>query len=401
MPVLLIAVFIDLVGFGIIVPILPFIAKAYGGSAFTGTALISIYSLMTFLSGPIWGRLSDRIGRKPALMFTFMGAVISYITLAHADSLAMLFLARGMSGAMAGNVGVVMASIADRTHEGNRGRALGWLGGVFGLGFAVGPGLGGLLGSMGSGPAIYLPGLTAAGLSLTAFILTAVLMRESHPLKADTDITPDSTGAPGAADVAPAAPPMRLSLLFTTPTRGLLFAMFTLLAVGQSITFSITPFWAESALGWSEREVGFLMMAVGLMVAAVQTFALGPIFRAVGEARALMGGMGLALAGAAIISFGGGTVWSAIIGFPLTMTGMTAGFPALNSIVSMRTGSRDQGAALGLANGMSALGRVAGPLSAGSLFSAATPALPFLVLSVMACAILAWASGQIGRERGG
>lgn len=141
MPVIIFAVFIDLLGFGIIIPILPFLTLKYGGDAFIGAALMSIYSLATFAAGPIWGRLSDRIGRRPALAATFFGSTIAYIMLAMSDSLVMLFVARAMSGMMAGNVGIAMAAMADLTDEKNRGRAMGLIGASFGLGFAFGPSL--------------------------------------------------------------------------------------------------------------------------------------------------------------------------------------------------------------------------------------------------------------------
>ena len=148
MPALLLPVFVDLIGFGIVLPLQPFYAQAYGASPGTVTLVAASYTAMQFVFAPLWGRLSDRVGRKPVLLATSAGACIGYLALAHTDSLLGLFLARAFGGAMAGNIGVAHAYMAELVGPDRRARAMGRVGAAAGLGFVAGPAIGGLL----SGP---------------------------------------------------------------------------------------------------------------------------------------------------------------------------------------------------------------------------------------------------------
>ena len=385
MPVILFAVFIDLLGFGIIVPILPFLTMKYGGDPLMGTALISIYSLTAFIMGPVWGRLSDKIGRRPALAFTFFGATIAYVALGFAESLLMLFIARAMSGATAGNIGIVMAAMADVSDEANRGKAMAKIGAAFGLGFAFGPGIGGVLSSVDANGDVNIlyAGLTAAALSFTAMILTAVFVPETSP------------GKHGSRENGPLP---HWTTVVRQPGQILLFAMFIITAIGQSISFSIAPFWANTMLGWDAEMVGYLMMMAGVCVFFLQMFAVGPLFKSVGEIRALMIGVTVHILGCLILVCCEPTTTTAVIGFPLIMGGLTLAFPALNSLVSRRTCKNQQGTALGISNGFSALGRIAGPVAAGTVFIA-NEAAPFYIAVGAASLVLVWAFYEIKKQR--
>lgn len=376
MPVILFAVFIDLLGFGIIVPVLPFIVLNFGGDSVSGMALVSIYSLAAFIMGPIWGRFSDKFGRKPALAGTFLGATISYVTLGLADTLLLLFLARAMSGAMAGNIGIVMAAMADVTTEENRGKAIGWIGAAFGLGFALGPGIGGILSTIGGGgePNIFWAGMTAASLSFTAMILTTIFVPETNKKKTDGEEHKDAP---------------KWTSVFKQPGQTALLAMFIITAIGQSISFAITPFWAERVLGWNSAQVGYLLMASGGCVFFIQLFAIGPLFKKFGEVKSLGLALGFHLIGVAIILYGPAEPITAILGFPIIMSGMTLTFPALNSLVSRRTDERLQGTALGISNGLSSLGRIAGPITAGTVFTASVAA-PFYIIATTGIVVIFW-----------
>jgi len=385
MPVILFAVFIDLLGFGIIVPILPFLTIKYGGDPLMGTALISIYSLTAFLMGPIWGRLSDKIGRRPALAFTFFGAALAYISLGFAESLLMLFIARAMSGATAGNIGIVMAAMADISEEADRGKAMGKIGAAFGLGFAFGPGIGGVLSSVDKNGDVNIlyAGLLAAFLSFTAMVLTAFFVPETNPHKIKThDIT----------DLLP-----HWTSVIRHPGQILLYAMFILTAIGQSISFSIAPFWANKMLNWNAEMVGYMMMLAGVCVFFLQMWAVGPLFKAIGEVKALMCGVSVHITGCLILICCEATTLTAIIGFPLIMGGLTLAFPALNSLVSRRTCKNLQGTALGISNGFSALGRIAGPVAAGSVFIT-NVAAPFYIAIIAAVLVLIWSLVEVKRQ---
>ena len=179
MLVLLLTVFIDLIGFGIILPILPFYAQAFDATPVQIALLVAIYSAVQIISSPIWGRLSDRYGRKVILLSTLTGGAISYLWFGFAGSLASLFAARALSGAMAGNIGVAQAFMADISTKEDRAGAMGRLGAAFGLGFVVGPALGGLLIGVQPGTADFsLPCLVAAGISATAVLLGLARLRE-------------------------------------------------------------------------------------------------------------------------------------------------------------------------------------------------------------------------------
>jgi len=382
MPVILFAIFIDLLGFGIIVPILPFLTEEFGGDALTGTALISIYSLFAFMMGPVWGRFSDKFGRRPALAGTFLGASISYVVLGLADTLLLLFIARALSGAMAGNVGIAIAAIADVTTEENRGKAMAKVGAAFGLGFAFGPGIGGILSGIDgdSEVGILAAGLTAAALSFTAMTLAAFFMPETSPGKLTDKDTEEKLP--------------HWTKVIRQPGQLMLFAMFIVTAVAQSVSFAITPWWAKEVLDWDAMQVGYLLMASGVAVFFLQMFAVGPLFKHFGEVKSLMLGVGLNLLGCFCIVFCEPSAAIAIISFPLIMGGLTLSFPALNSLVSRRTSKNLQGTALGMSNGFSALGRVAGPIAAGTIFSTSTNA-PFLIVAGAALLMLIWSTREI------
>ncbi len=391
MPAILFAIFIDLLGFGIIVPILPFLVAPYAGTvviggtvvdeATLGAALFSIYSLTAFAAGPLWGRLSDRIGRRPALAGTFLGAMICYLVLAFSDSLLTLFIARAFSGAMAGNVGIAMAAMADLTDESNRGRAMGLLGAVFGLGFAFGPLIGGYLSSLGGTADIMIPGLLASGLSLLACFMACFFMPETRQDKKEGDVS--LLTKPSWTE------------FISTPAQVALFAMFIVTSAGQAMAFTIMPFWTKDLLFWTQREVGYLMGAIGLCIAAIQSLATGPLFKSIGEIRSLLLGAGVHLIGCAVILFLPGSLTVALIAFPLMMAGMTLSFPALNSLLSQRTEKNRQGAALGLSSGLSALGRVAGPLAAGLLYVSTAPGPLFQAMAVTSGMLLGWSLWEL------
>src|SRR5205085_6464960 len=182
MPILLLIVFIDLVGFGLVIPLLPFYAERFGASPLQMTLLFAVYSLMSMLAAPLWGRLSDRIGRRPVLMASMAAAALAYLWLGFATQLWMVFAARAFAGACAGNIAAAQAYIADVTPPEKRARGMGMIGAAFGLGFIVGPVLGGLLAGDDLATAdLATPGLIAAGLSFIAFLGVVLLLPESLP----------------------------------------------------------------------------------------------------------------------------------------------------------------------------------------------------------------------------
>src|SRR5215831_15358176 len=182
MPTLFLIVFVDLVGFGLVIPLLPFYAVRFGASPQEVTLLLAVYSLMQLFAAPLWGRLSDRVGRRPVLMISMAASVLAYLWIGAATAAWMLFAARALAGACAGNIAAAQAYIADITKPEDRAKGMGVIGAAFGLGFIIGPAFGGLL--AGNNPAaadIETPAWVAAGLSFVALCGVVVVLPESLP----------------------------------------------------------------------------------------------------------------------------------------------------------------------------------------------------------------------------
>lgn len=386
--VLLLCLFIDLVGFGIILPILPFIVQSFGGGELMGGLLFASYSLTAAFAGPLWGRLSDRIGRKRALMLTLAGASLSYVALGLAHTVLMIFLARAFSGAMAGNVGVVMAAMADLTSERQRTRAMGLIGVSFGLGFATGPGIAAVMATFAGADALAFSAYAAALLSLSAFILAAMTL---PPMTAPLPQT-------GGALAASAIPGFRSFV--DSPQKAGLMLQFVLYATIQSMVFAMSGFWASDIWGWNERQVGFLMTGVGVVVAALQGFVVAPLAERIGEIRTYLIALLSSISGSLLLVFLGSHLFATLLAFPLMMGGMTLAYPVLNSIVSRRHQSHVQGAALGLANGFSSTGRVVGPMLGGWLMVGMGSSSPFIASLALAMLGVLWVAGEIRAGRG-
>src|ERR1700730_17714988 len=182
MPILFLIVFVDLVGFGLIIPLLPFYAERFGASPQQVTILMAVYSLMAMLAAPVWGRLSDRIGRRPVLMASMLAAALAYLWLGLCSALWVLFAARALAGACAGNIAAAQAYIADVTPPEKRARGMGMIGAAFGLGFIIGAARGGVVAGNDLATAyLRTPGLIAGALSLIAFLGVVFVLKESLP----------------------------------------------------------------------------------------------------------------------------------------------------------------------------------------------------------------------------
>ena len=365
MPVLFLIVLIDLIGFGIIIPLLPFYGEHFGADPHDIGLLMAVYSLFQLAAAPLWGRLSDRIGRRPVLLVGMAGAAVSYIWLGMADALWMLFAARALGGAMAGNIAAAFAYAADITTPADRARGMGVVGAAFGLGFILGPAIGGILAGPDAATANYqLPAFAAAAMSLIALGAGLLVLRESR------------TPAEREADAANALAEGMAIVLRRRPLQLLILTSFlaTFVFAGMEATFAL---WSERRLAWGPEQNGYLFAYVGILGAVIQGGAIGPLSRRLGEAR-------LIVAGAALLAIGtAGIPFVASVG-PLiaVMAVLGIGFsilnPALNSRISRHVGSGSQGALMGVARAATTFGRVVGPAWAGFLFSYAGMDWPFL-----------------------
>ena len=373
MPVLLLIVFIDLVGFGIIIPLLPFYAEHFGASPLAVTLLMAAYSAMQFLAAPILGALSDRHGRRRVIVLSTAGAALGYLVMAFADTLLVLFLARALAGAMAGNIAAVQAYIADVTTPERRARGMGMFGAAMGLGFIVGPAIGGALAGSGEAIDYTLPPLVAAAASALAAIIALVVLTDSG----------------GTAKRAPAGwlTPI-VTATTSTDLRPLALTLFMIVFAfaGLESTFAL---WAERQLDWGPREVGRLFAGVGVIMVLVQGGAIGPLSRRLGEERLVFLGIVALVLGFVALPLA--TSLPAVLGaMALLAGGFGLANPALASLVSRRAAATAQGASLGVAQGAASLGRIFGPALAGVLFVSGGRALPYVASAAILVAVAAF-----------
>ena len=377
MPILFLIVFIDLVGFGVVIPLLPYYALRYDASAFAVTMLMASYSLAQFIAAPVLGRISDKVGRRPVLLASIACSIASYVWLGLADALWMLFAARLLAGAGAGNIAAAQAYIADVSPPEKRAKGMGMIGAAFGLGFTIGPAIGGVI--AGSDPAaadLARPAFLAAFLSAVALALTAALLKESL--------------APGAA----AAPrPGRYALARGAFARPVLANLIVLLFVtvsafaGMETTFAL---WANSRFGWGPEQVGWIFFYVGIVLAALQGGAIGRLAQRYGEAR-------LVTAGAAIIGIGllglvfAGSLWEVLVVTGLLAIGMGLLNPSVTSLVSREAGVEERGGIMGVSQSASSLARILGPAVAGAVFSLWGRNAPYVLGALLMAAVVAMA----------
>jgi DHA1 family tetracycline resistance protein-like MFS transporter len=378
MPILFLIVFVDLVGFGLIIPLLPFYAERFGASPQLVTLLLAIFSLMSMLAAPLWGRLSDRIGRRPVLMASMAAAALAYLWLGFASELWMLFAARAFAGICAGNVAAAQAYIADVTPPEKRARGMGMIGAAFGLGFIIGPALGGIVAGNDLATAdLQTPGLIAAGLSVVAFLGVVLLLPESLPAAVQARRARSRIAA--------------LYSAFHRPVLGRLLAVFFLVILafaGMEATFAL---WAMREYGWGPAQIGYVFTYVGLLSAVMQGGLIGPLTRRFGEERLMQSGLALIALGLLLLPLAG-TLPPLIVAVTALSIGMGAMQPSLNSLISRRAGADEQGEVMGIAQSVGSLARVLGPIIAGALFEAFGRNSPFLWGAVLVggALLLSW-----------
>ena len=365
MPALLLIVFIDLLGFGIIIPMLPFYAEHFGASPGIVTLLMATYSLMQFVAAPFIGSMSDRYGRRRVILISLVGTCVAYVFMAYASSLVMLFAARALAGLFAGNIAAAQAYIADITTPENRARGMGFFGAAFGLGFIFGPMIGGILSGSASGSINFQAApLFAASLSSIAAFLVVVLLKESRKV--------GSVNSGGRGWFAPIYLAVRRADMKHLIC---LFLLVMFVFAGLEATIAL---WAERQFLWGPREVGYLFAYVGVIAAVVQGGIIGPATRRWGEARVIILGLCGLVAGFALMPVASG------MSLLLVATALLAGGfglcnPALNSLISRRGSSDSQGAVLGVAQSGASLARILGPAFAGAVFSSLGMHAPYII----------------------
>jgi MFS transporter, DHA1 family, tetracycline resistance protein len=396
--IIFLTVFIDLIGFGIVLPLLPLFAKSFNASGFTIGLLMASFSAMQFIFAPIWGRYSDRIGRRPVLLISTAGGAIAYAIFAIGSgmtgtaALVVLFASRMFAGICGANITVAQAYIADITPPQDRSKRMGLIGMAFGLGFIFGPFLGGLALSY-FGPTG--PGWLAAIFCGANFLFATIRLRESY--------------TPGSHTVAPRPRLGQWAHTLSQPKIGLLVGLFflatfcfasfeTTLGLLVSKNFNIDPMRKPDA-----KVVGYLFAYCGIIGALVQGGLIGRMVKLFGEPLLITISLVVLAFGLAPMPFlhghvpvgkewlqNTGGIWLLFLGvLALVSIGSSLTRPPLFGMISILTPPTEQGATLGVAQGAGSLARIFGPIFAGIFFEQ-HPAVPYVV-----CAVLAFVTGLL------
>ncbi len=381
--VLLAVIYLMIAGFGLVIPLLPFFAKAFHANAGEVTWLFSAFSLGQFIGEPFWGRLSDRIGRKPVLIITITAVALSYGALAFAPNIIAAFVIRFLTGIFAGNISTLQGAMADITPPEKRASRMGIMGAAFSAGFTTGPAIGGLLAQPSRGAlGFQLPLVVAAGFALASAIAVVVFVRESRP--------DPTTRAPHRPRIE------GLKEAMAHPVIGRILAISLIVVIGFAGIEATYGLWTQVRFGWGPRQIGLAFMGIGLLGAFCQGYLSGRLVRRFGEARTLTGG--LVFMGVGLVVQGLSPVWEvAILGFALVCIGQSICFPNLTSLISRAAPPDRQGEMLGLNMSGMALARIGGPIIAGEMFSLVAPGAPFAFAALLILPGL-WFAGQVRKR---
>jgi len=352
--VLFLTVFIDLLGFGIVIPFLPIYAQRLNVGAASVGLLLSAYSLMQFICAPILGRISDGVGRRPVIMLGLLGSSLSYVIYGYADSFATLLISRVVHGACAATISTAMAYVADTTSEDKRAHGMGMIGAAFGLGFVLGPAIGGLLGHS----SLRTPVFAAAALTFANLIFAAVALPESHRRTAQrVRLRWKLIFAPVLALPYQLAR-HHLSSLFWVAFLG------TFAIAGFETTFALL---ARQNFGYYAYGVGGLLAFAGIVQAITQGYLIRKISPRTGELKLIRFGLIIFAIGMAPMAFAGSLTMLLVT---LALLSLGYGFvsPSVASLISKRTGEHQQGEVLGLNQSSLALARICGPAAGGLVF---------------------------------
>jgi multidrug resistance protein len=380
--VLFLTVFIHLLGFGIIIPLLPYYAESYGASGLTVGLLTTSFSLMQFVFAPIWGRLSDRIGRRPVLIGSLILTSGSYVVFAVAGSLTMLFVSRMLAGIAGATISTAQAYVADTTTPAERTKGMGMIGAAFGMGFIFGPAIGGILSRWG----YAVPAYAAAGLALVAAVLAFSQLPESLP--------PEARGVARAASRGLA--PMLDAL--KRPVVGTVLGLFFTATACFAGMEAILALFCQRHYQWGPTAIGYLFAYVGIVSAFLQAGLVGKLAHRFGE-RALVR-VGLALMGAAFVASGLAPpvpLFLLAMGGVALASGLTT--PSLSSLVSVATPAEEQGGILGVYQSLGSLARSIGPFLGGFAFDRIAQGAPLWIAGLVLLGAGAAASALPARGR--
>jgi len=353
LPILFSILFLVMLGFGIIIPVMPYYATQLGATEAVFGWLMASYSIMQFIFSPIWGKVSDRIGRKPILLVGISGYIITFTIFAFANQLWLLFAARILAGILSSaTLPTAMAVIGDTTSEEDRGKGMGILGAGMGLGFIFGPAIGGILSkySLFGLPHLATPFLFTASLSVIPFVITWFALPESLPME-------ETQRKSAQKKISFAITQSHLTIVYLAA----FIVSFTL--AGLEGTFA---YFAKDRAGLSSHDLGYVFAIMGVASAFVQGGLIGKLIKKFGEQNTIKLGLLISSLGFLLIVFAHRFITLALF---LAVFGIGNGMmrPSISSLISKRT-KAGQGTAIGVMDSMDSMGRIVGPPLAGSLY---------------------------------
>lgn len=380
---ILVTVLLDMVGLGIILPVLPNLLESLTGEQVAGAAklggyLVFIYALMQFLFSPVLGNLSDRFGRRPVLLLSLVGLITDYTIMSFAPSIIYLFFGRAISGISGAAVSTATAYIADITPREKRAQRFGLIGAAFGLGFIIGPVIGGVLGEI----SVRAPFQVAAAIAFANFLFGLIFLPESLPRNKRRRF-----------DIKRANPFGALLAFKSYPAvLWLIAALFLFVLAGQSYP-SVWNFFTIEKFGWTSSQIGISLAVFGILFALAQGFLVGPIVKRFGEAIAILAGM----IAACIAFFGVSLIHTPVGLYGYLIVGAFSGLaaPAISALMSRLVPDNSQGELQGAVNAGNSLSAILGPIIATQLFAFFTtsestpiyfPGAPFFTAGIMVLA---------------
>jgi MFS family permease len=379
---LFVTVFVDMIGYGIVIPLLPFYVQQQASGAALVGLLGSLYAAMQFVGGPFLGGLSDRVGRRPVLLLCLFGTSFAYLLLGLADTLLLLVAAVVLAGGAAGTLATAQAYIADSTLAGDRARGLGLIGAAFGLGLIAGPVLGGLLSLYSLGA----PAFAASALALCNVAFGFFVLPESLPLTRRTS-TP----------ILELNPVSQLAgVLGVGSIRALLLAVF-LLNLSFAGLLTNFPLFSNARFGWDATANAFFFAFVGVCAVLTQGVLLGRLQPRFGEKRLLLGGLALMAVNLGLMALVPlGSLLYPVVGVLAVGTGLA--IPSLTALISHRVSEREQGKVMGGQQAILSLTLILGPTISGLTFDRLGAPAPYWVGSLLAAlALLAAAAALVPR----
>jgi DHA1 family tetracycline resistance protein-like MFS transporter len=373
-------VFVDLLGFGIILPLLPFIAERFNANPAQIGFLSATYSVFQLAAAPVLGRLSDRYGRKKILIISQVGSAIGYLLLGSATSLPLLFVSRIIDGITGGNISIAQAYIADVTDQKDRAKGMGMLGAAFGLGFIFGPAIGGFLARFGySYPAYF-----AMGVSLLTVLTNILFLKETVDVKKATHTNKTKFTLAEFRNI------------MTDEKLGYLVVVFLLLNAAFSVFQSVFALWAQQRFGFGPTENGYVFAYVGILSVIFQLKLLPPLVKRFKEKNLLKYSMFFLFLGLALIPFSP-TPFFLIVTQLFLVVGNSMANPSIQALASENVAKEEYGGTLGFLQSAGGFGRIIGPIAGGEIFFRYGKDMPFYVAGAILVVVTAYLQVKLKR----